>query len=65
VHASITPERITELVQREMTSLDNPGLCLDCGEEAMGVEPDAREYQCEACDQRAVYGSQELLFGIA
>jgi hypothetical protein len=30
----------------------------------MGVEPDARNYECEACGERAVYGAQELLFGI-
>jgi hypothetical protein len=31
----------------------------------MGVEPDAREYECEACGEREVYGAQELLMGIA
>jgi hypothetical protein len=44
-----------------MTGLDNPGFCVACGEEAEGVEPDARRYPCEACGQRSVYGAEELL----
>ena len=61
MHASITAERIGEAVERELTSLDNPGFCINCGEEAMGCEPDARQYECESCGVRAVYGAQELL----
>ncbi len=38
------------------------GFCVACGEEAYGVEPDARRYRCEACDEHAVYGAEELLF---
>lgn len=37
------------------------GFCLECRAEAIGVEPDARRYRCEACDARAVYGAEELL----
>jgi hypothetical protein len=38
------------------------GFCLACGEEAdSGVEPDARQYPCETCGQRKVYGLEELL----
>jgi hypothetical protein len=40
---------------------DNSGWCVACGEEACGVEPDAAEYECESCGQRAVYGAEELL----
>jgi hypothetical protein len=40
---------------------DSRGFCLECGAEAYGVEPDAREYKCEACGARAVYGAEELL----
>jgi hypothetical protein len=40
-HESITRERVAEMVERQATTLDNPGACLICGEEAMGVEPDA------------------------
>jgi len=41
------------------------GFCLACGEQASGVEPDAREYQCESCGQRKVYGAEELLLMLA
>jgi hypothetical protein len=37
------------------------GLCLACGAEASGVEPDARGYECETCGERKVYGIPELL----
>ena len=38
------------------------GLCIACGTESYGVEPDARKYPCEECGENAVYGAQELLF---
>ncbi len=37
------------------------GFCVWCGEEAYGVEPDARKYQCESCKCDGVYGLQELV----
>ena len=37
------------------------GFCIACGEDAYGVEPDARRYVCESCDAKAVYGAEELL----
>ncbi len=40
---------------------DNLGFCLECGEEAYYVEPDAREYECESCQANRVYGAEELL----
>ena len=42
-------------------SENSEGLCVACGEVACGVEPDAERYECEGCEQRAVYGIQELL----
>lgn len=62
MHPSITADRVVEAVEREMTTLDNPGFCIACGEEADGCEPDARCYECEFCGERKVYGAQELLF---
>ena len=56
-HASITIDRIIEAVERD----DNIGFCLACGEETSGVEPDAREYECDSCGAKAVYGAEELL----
>lgn len=61
VHKSITVDRVAEAVQRRMSSLDNPGFCLACGHEAEGVEPDACEYECEACGEMAVMGADDLL----
>lgn len=40
---------------------DNLGFCIACGEEAFGVEPDARNYECEACGESKVFGAEELL----
>ena len=38
------------------------GACLACGEiQYGGVEPDARQYTCESCGERKVYGLEELL----
>lgn len=64
MHVSITAERIIEAVERQQTSLDNPGFCIKCGEENEGCEPDARKYKCEFCGERAVYGAEELLMMI-
>lgn len=61
IHPSLTLKRVTDAVERQMTSLDNPGFCLACGEEQEGCEPDARQYECEACGARRVYGAEELL----
>ena len=58
LHASVTPERVREMVERRMTSLDNPGVCFACGFEADGCEPDAEGYECEACGEAAVMGCE-------
>jgi hypothetical protein len=63
-HPDVTLARVQEAVERQMTSLDNPGFCLACGEEAMGCEPDACEYECESCGEPKVYGAAELLIGM-
>jgi hypothetical protein len=65
LHKSITLKRVSEAVERQMTTLDNPGFCIKCGAEADGCEPDAREYECESCDEPAVYGAAELLMVLA
>jgi hypothetical protein len=48
-------------MQEIMFGTSDNGWCIACGEEAYGVEPDARKYECECCEKRAVYGYQELL----
>jgi hypothetical protein len=65
IHPSLTADRVGEAVERELTSLDNPGFCLACGAEADGCEPDAQQYVCESCGEPAVYGAAEILIAIA
>jgi hypothetical protein len=66
LHSSITAERVTEAVERQMTSLDNPGFCILCGVDHEGVDPDTRGAECESCGaESGVYGAEELLIRIA
>lgn len=64
MHPSITVERIMAACERHRMTLDDPGLCVACGNEQTGCEPDARRYTCEACGRKAVYGAEELLFHV-
>ena len=51
------------ITEQEFLNMDNDGggFCLSCGDEAWGVEPDARNYTCETCGATEVYGASELL----
>jgi hypothetical protein len=60
IHESITVDRVIEAIELD----ESVGFCTACGNEQGGCEPDARRYRCEACDERAVYGAEELLFMI-
>ena len=64
VNPKVTEEVIMEACERQMTSLDNPGICLACGLENGCCEPDARKYKCEGCGEHAVYGAEELMIRI-
>jgi predicted RNA-binding Zn-ribbon protein involved in translation (DUF1610 family) len=64
VHPSITLARLMQANERRRMTLDDPGLCVSCGNEQTNCEPDARRYRCEACGERAVYGAQELLMRV-
>lgn len=57
----LTIAKIVDACERRNTTLDNPGFCLACGNEQEGCEPDARNYECESCGEKQVYGSDELL----
>jgi predicted amidophosphoribosyltransferase len=61
IHPSVTMQRVMDATQLEMTSLDNPGICLACGADADGCESDARKYECEVCGAHEVYGAAEIL----
>ncbi len=45
----------------EEAMADNTGFCIRCGAERDCCEPDAREYACEECGERSVYGAEELI----
>jgi hypothetical protein len=64
IHPSLTVERIMDAVERQHTTLDDPGFCLICGFEQGGCEPDARDYTCESCGEDAVMGAEELMMEI-
>ena len=57
IHESITSDRIIAGCEAD----HHMGFCIACGEEAYGVEPDARRYTCESCEELGVYGAEELL----
>ena len=50
-------------VMEAVESDEYQGFCIECGDEAYGVEPDARQYKCESCGAFAVYGAEEILIG--
>ena len=54
--ARITLDQILRAVED-----DYMGICIACGNEQEGVEPDARGYECESCGKNKVYGAEELL----
>lgn len=53
----IDPDQVLAAVEAD----DNLGFCTSCGAEAFGVEPDARNYECESCGAHKVFGAEELL----
>lgn len=59
--SKITVERLLELAERRDTTLDNPGICLACGEEQDGCEPDMRRGECDSCGENQVFGAEEAL----
>ena len=65
VHEAITDELLIDACRRAMTTNENPGFCNACGEEAESVEPDAKNFQCEHCEEKAVFGIEELVYIVA
>ena len=58
IHPSITADRIETAIAEDADA----GFCTACGTDAEGVEPDARQYRCDACGEHEVYGAEELAF---
>lgn len=48
-------------VMKAVEDDDYRGFCRECGTDAYGVEPDARNYECEDCGMREVFGAEEIL----
>ena len=64
LHPSIDEERIMDVCIATAFGLSSSGLCVKCGSDQEGCEPDVRRYKCESCGERAVYGAQELLLEV-
>jgi hypothetical protein len=60
-HESITEDRVVALCMEGMREASNPGLCLACGFEQDGCEPDAENYTCESCGESCVMGAEQIL----
>lgn len=58
---TITREQLIAAAEESTFGMANTGICVACGNEQEGCEPDARNYACEACDEMAVFGAMELL----
>lgn len=52
---------VAVLNEDEMSEHDTEGMCISCGNFQGGVEPDARQYECESCQEKDVYGIEELV----
>lgn len=61
INPKVTLERVMAAVEED----ESIGFCLACGEEAYGVEPDARNYQCESCGEKCVCGAEDILLILA
>jgi Zn finger protein HypA/HybF involved in hydrogenase expression len=49
------------LAELHEMSQERQGGCRRCGAIRDCCEPDAREYECEVCGSRSVYGADELV----
>lgn len=49
-----------QATENDLYSDDNLGGCTGCGNLQGGCEPDARNYECEECGKRLVFGLEEL-----
>lgn len=57
IHPSVTTDRVLSAVQED----DNIGICLLCGKDQRGCEPDMRNGRCENCGGDYVSGAEEIL----
>ena len=55
---NINPDRVLELALDQMLGTGNHGICLACGAERDGCEPDAEGYECYECGAHKVVGAE-------
>lgn len=61
VHSDITEDYVCDMARECMFGMSNDGICIACGSEQGGCEPDAEKYICECCGEAAVYGAEQLM----
>ena len=64
IHKSITLDRIMAACHQRSVFLDNPGLCLACGQDQEGCDPDTEGATCESCGEDQVAGPEMCLMMI-
>jgi len=65
MHSSVTVDRVAKAAEESLFGTGSPGICVACGDDREGCEPDARNYECYSCGKRAVFGAEELLMYLA
>ena len=58
---SIGIDQFIAIAQVSLTDMESLGYCLECHDEADGVEPDAERYRCGACGAFQVYGIEAIV----
>ena len=62
LHPTLSPERVESLAHEAFWQPDPPGVCIACGTEVRGIDPERERATCPSCGQRAVSGAQRLVF---
>ena len=52
---------MTRVIKAAQNDEEYIGFCIKCGTKHLGVEPDARRYDCKKCKLPKVFGAQEIL----
>jgi len=58
----LSQTEILRIAQESIMGDSLDGICLSCGNIQDGCEPDADNYECEACGESRVCGGESLLF---
>jgi hypothetical protein len=55
-----TLDGLTAVVSECMYGTAMTGICLECGADREGCEPDAEDYECYACGEFTVSGAETI-----